>query len=61
MDVFLHSVIIIDISANLRAAGAAAWEKKEKGMLAQKEPQSLDKNAMTDGQRLNQTQNSLIS
>lgn len=58
---FLHSVIIIDISANLGAkAGAAAW-KNQKGLLALKESQSLDKNAMTDGQSLNQTQHSLIS
>ncbi len=36
-------------------------EKKEKGLLALKESQSLDKNAMTDGQSLNSTQHSLIS
>lgn len=59
---FPHSVIIIDISANLGAnAGAAVWEKKEKGLLALKESQGLDKNVMTDGQCLNQTQHSLIS
>lgn len=36
-------------------------KEKEKGLLALKESQSLDKNAMTDGQRLNQAQHSLIS
>lgn len=35
--------------------------KKEKGLLALEESQSLDKNAMTDGQSRNQTQHTLIS
>lgn len=31
-------------------------KKKEKGLLALKKPQRLDKNAMTDSQSMNQTQ-----
>lgn len=36
-------------------------EKKRKDYLEYKEAQSLDKNAMSDGQSLSQTQKSLIS
>lgn len=36
-------------------------EKKRKDYLEYKEAQSLDKNAMSDGQSLNQTLKSLIS
>lgn len=60
---FLHSVIIIDISANLGAnAGAAVWKKNRERITGTKRVPGLrDENAMTDGQSLNQTQNSLIS
>lgn len=60
MDAFLHTVIIIDISANLGGKCQHSFtdreerEKNIKGLLAEKEAQSLDKHAVADGQSLKQ-------
>lgn len=64
MDVFLHTVIIIDIGANLGAnAKAAVWWKKKKEREREDywQRRSLDEIAMSDGQGLKQAQKSVIS
>lgn len=57
MDGFLHTVLIHIVSWGENAK-ATVWRKKRDRII---ESQSLDKDAMTDGQSRNQSQKSLIS
>lgn len=63
MDVFLHTVIIIDIGANLGANAKAAvwWKKREREREDYWQWRSLEEIDTSDGQGLKQAQKSVIS
>lgn len=65
MDVFLHTVIIIDTVANLGVnAKIAVWRRKKQKETERKDywqQRSLEKNDPSDGQRLKQAPNPTIN